>query len=76
MVSLQAVLLLKTALSGLLVVTGVLFGFITKFWHALALRAIEGIFNGNVAIARTMISEVVKEKKFVPRNLSCRGIVT
>lgn len=54
---------------GILVVTGVSFGFITKFWHALALRAIEGIFNGNVAIARTMISEVVKEKKLVPRSL-------
>lgn len=47
----------------LLVVTGVLFGFITSFWQALALRITEGIFNGNVAIARTMISEVVKEKK-------------
>ncbi|KAF6793406.1 major facilitator superfamily transporter [Colletotrichum sojae] len=44
----------------------VLFGFITNFKQALALRILEGLVNGNVATIRTMVSEVVVEKRFQP----------
>ncbi|OHF03975.1 hypothetical protein CORC01_00837 [Colletotrichum orchidophilum] len=44
----------------------VAFGFITSFKQALALRILEGLVNGNVATVRTMVSEVVVEKKFQP----------
>lgn len=39
------------------------FGFITNFKQALALRILEGFVNGNVATVRTMVSEVVVEKR-------------
>lgn len=45
------------------VVGCVLFGFITNFKQALALRILEGLVNGNVATIRTMVSEVVVEKR-------------
>ncbi|GJD03505.1 major facilitator superfamily transporter [Colletotrichum higginsianum] len=41
----------------------VAFGFITNFKQALALRILEGFVNGNVATVRTMVSEVVVEKR-------------
>ncbi|OHW99224.1 major facilitator superfamily transporter [Colletotrichum incanum] len=44
----------------------VAFGFITNFKQALALRILEGLVNGNVATVRTMVSEVVVEKRFQP----------
>ncbi|KAK6218510.1 major facilitator superfamily transporter [Colletotrichum tabaci] len=44
----------------------VAFGFITNFKQALALRILEGFVNGNVATVRTMVSEVVVEKRFQP----------
>ncbi|KAG7067966.1 major facilitator superfamily transporter, partial [Colletotrichum scovillei] len=44
----------------------VAFGFITDFKQALALRILEGLVNGNVATVRTMVSEVVVEKRFQP----------
>ncbi|TLD18021.1 hypothetical protein PspLS_10431 [Pyricularia sp. CBS 133598] len=43
------------------------FGFITSFGQAVALRILEGAFNGNVATVRTMMSEVVKDKCYQPR---------
>jgi len=39
------------------------FGFSTTFWHALIFRMIGGALNGNVGVMRTMISEIVREKK-------------
>jgi hypothetical protein len=39
------------------------FGFATTFWHALVFRMIGGALNGNVVVMRTMISEIVREKK-------------
>ncbi|KAF0319283.1 major facilitator superfamily transporter [Colletotrichum asianum] len=42
------------------------FGFITNFKQALALRILEGLVNGNVATIRTMVSEVVAEKRYQP----------
>ncbi|OLN96879.1 putative membrane protein YCR023C-like protein 5 [Colletotrichum chlorophyti] len=44
----------------------VMFGFITNFKQALALRILEGFVNGNVATVRTMVAEVVAEKRFQP----------
>jgi MFS family permease len=40
------------------------FGFIRNFRQALALRVLEGLFNGNLAIMRTMVSEVVQDKRY------------
>lgn len=39
------------------------FGFAQNFWQALIFRMIGGALNGNVGVMRTMISEIVKEKK-------------
>ncbi len=41
------------------------FGFIRDFRQAIILRLIEGAVNGNTAMIRTMVSEVVKERRFV-----------
>ncbi|KAK3394866.1 major facilitator superfamily domain-containing protein [Podospora didyma] len=43
------------------------FGFSTTFWQALVFRSIGGITNGNVGVLRTMISEIVREKKYQSR---------
>jgi MFS family permease len=43
------------------------FGFSTKFWQALLFRSLGGITNGNVGVLRTMISEIVREKKYQSR---------
>ncbi|SMR50651.1 unnamed protein product [Zymoseptoria tritici ST99CH_1E4] len=43
------------------------FGFSGSFWTAMAWRALGGILNGNVGVMRTMISEIVREKKFQSR---------
>ncbi|KAH6842584.1 major facilitator superfamily domain-containing protein [Chaetomium sp. MPI-CAGE-AT-0009] len=43
------------------------FAFSTSFWQALFFRSIGGITNGNVGVMRTMISEIVKEKKYQSR---------
>ncbi|KZL63314.1 major facilitator superfamily transporter, partial [Colletotrichum incanum] len=43
----------------------VAFGFIRHFYQALILYTLEGAFNGNVATVRTMVSEVVQEKRQV-----------
>lgn len=43
------------------------FGFSTSFWQALAFRSMGGITNGNVGVLRTMVSELVPEKKYQQR---------
>ncbi|CAD6444654.1 6ad748d0-e784-45cb-8bc6-8d9bdf14791b [Sclerotinia trifoliorum] len=43
------------------------FGFAQNFWQALVFRMIGGALNGNVGVMRTMISEIVKEKKYQSR---------
>ncbi|OAA71412.1 Major facilitator superfamily transporter [Cordyceps fumosorosea ARSEF 2679] len=43
------------------------FGFSTTFWQALLFRTLGGATNGNIGVMRTMISEIVREKKFQPR---------
>lgn len=43
-----------------------LFGFLTTYWMALALRSLMGCLNGNVAVLRTMIGEVATEKRHQP----------
>lgn len=43
------------------------FGFSTSFWQALLFRSLGGATNGNVGVLRTMISELVREKKYQQR---------
>lgn len=40
------------------------FGFSKTFWQALFFRCLGGVTNGNVGVLRTMISEIVREKKY------------
>jgi hypothetical protein len=39
------------------------FGFSRNFWQAMMFRTMGGALNGNVGVMRTMISEIVQEKK-------------
>jgi MFS family permease len=39
------------------------FGFSKSFFQAMCFRTIGGALNGNVGVMRTMISEIVREKK-------------
>jgi hypothetical protein len=39
------------------------FGFSQTFWQALVFRMMGGALNGNVGVMRTMISEIIREKK-------------
>jgi MFS family permease len=39
------------------------FGFSKSFWNALVFRMMGGALNGNLGVMRTMISEIVREKK-------------
>ncbi|OHW95278.1 major facilitator superfamily transporter [Colletotrichum incanum] len=57
---------LLLGLSGSLV-SVLIFGFIRSFRQAAVLRLVEGAMNGNVVVARTMLSEVVREKRFQAR---------
>jgi len=41
------------------------FGFSKKFWVAMIFRMMAGAFSGNIGVMRTMISEIVREKKYV-----------
>jgi hypothetical protein len=43
------------------------FGFSSSFAMAVAFRCLGGILNGNVGVMRTMISEIIKEKKYQSR---------
>ncbi|KAI3339093.1 major facilitator superfamily domain-containing protein [Ustulina deusta] len=40
------------------------FGFISDFRQAIVIRLVEGAVNGNTAMIRTMVSEVVKERRY------------
>lgn len=40
------------------------FGFATTFWQALIFRMMGGALNGNVGVMRTMISEIINDKKY------------
>ena len=40
------------------------FGFSKTFWQALFFRCLGGVTNGNVGVLRTMLSEIVREKKY------------
>jgi len=44
-------------------ISSVGFGFSTTFWQALIFRMMGGALNGNVGVMRTMISEIIREKK-------------
>lgn len=43
------------------------FGFSRSFWQAMVCRTLGGALNGNVGVMRTMISEIIKEKRFQSR---------
>ncbi|USP79575.1 uncharacterized protein yc1106_06849 [Curvularia clavata] len=43
------------------------FGFSNSFAMAVFFRCLGGILNGNIGVMRTMISEIIKEKKFQSR---------
>ncbi|KAH6629219.1 major facilitator superfamily domain-containing protein [Boeremia exigua] len=43
------------------------FGFSQSFPMAVACRCIGGVLNGNIGVMRTMISEIIKEKKYQSR---------
>ncbi|KAF4553005.1 MFS-type transporter-like protein 30 [Elsinoe fawcettii] len=43
------------------------FGFSQSFYTALFWRAVGGALNGNVGVMRTMISEIIREKKYQSR---------
>ncbi|KAK5987279.1 Major facilitator superfamily multidrug transporter mfsB [Cladobotryum mycophilum] len=43
------------------------FGFSTTFWQALVFRTLGGATNGNIGVMRTMVSEIVREKKYQAR---------
>ena len=43
------------------------FGFSRTFWQAMICRTLGGALNGNVGVMRTMISEIIKEKRFQSR---------
>ncbi|TVY21464.1 putative membrane protein, partial [Lachnellula arida] len=43
------------------------FGFSKSFAQALVFRSLGGALNGNVGVMRTMISEIIREKKFQSR---------
>lgn len=48
-------------------ISSVGFGFSKSFWSAMAWRTLGGALNGNVGVMRTMISELIKEKKYQPK---------
>lgn len=41
------------------------FGFAKTFWQAMIFRTMGGALNGNVGVMRTMVSEIIQEKKSV-----------
>ena len=43
------------------------FGFSQSFWSALVFRTLGGLVNGNIPVMRTMVSEIVKERKHQAR---------
>ncbi|KAH3942379.1 hypothetical protein HBH64_189420 [Parastagonospora nodorum] len=49
------------------VLSCVAFGFVSNFTQAVIVRAIEGSVNGNVAVIRTMVSEIVQDQRYKQR---------
>jgi hypothetical protein len=43
------------------------FGFSRSFVVAVSFRCLGGVLNGNIGVMRTMISEIIKEKKYQSR---------
>lgn len=41
------------------------FGLAQTYWQALLYRTLGGMLNGNVGVMRTMIAEIIEEKKCV-----------
>jgi MFS family permease len=39
------------------------FGFSTTFWQAITFRIIGGALNGNIGVMRTMVGEIIREKR-------------
>lgn len=60
----KRVLLIGLAGTG---ISSVGFGFSRTFWQAMVCRTLGGALNGNVGVMRTMISEIIKEKRFQSR---------
>jgi MFS family permease len=60
----KRVLLIGLAGTG---ISAVGFGFSRSFLVAAGFRAVGGLMNGNVGVIRTMVSEIVKEKKYQSR---------
>lgn len=48
-------------------ISSVGFGFSKSLWAAVLFRCVGGALNGNVGVMRTMISEIIKEKKYQPK---------
>lgn len=42
-------------------------GFSKSFWQAFFFRALAGALNGNIGVMRTMLSEIIKEKRYQSR---------
>ena len=57
---------LLIGLSGTLI-SSLGFGFSKSFASAIFFRVLGGALNGNVGVMRTMISEIIREKKFQPK---------
>lgn len=43
------------------------FGFAGSFWVAMGWRFLGGVLNGNVGVMRTMVSEMIRGKRFQSR---------
>ncbi|KAH7304356.1 major facilitator superfamily domain-containing protein [Rhexocercosporidium sp. MPI-PUGE-AT-0058] len=43
------------------------FGFSKTFWQAMLFRTMGGALNGNIGVMKTMVSEIVEEKKYQSR---------
>ena len=56
-------------------VTSTLFGFSKSLSWALLMRSLQGGFNGNVGIIRTMVAELVPQKDLQPRAFSLMPLV-
>lgn len=58
------VIIISRRISDTCIVVSVLgFGFSRSFYQAMFFRIVGGALNGNVGVMRTMISEIVREKK-------------
>lgn len=53
----------------------IIFGFSTSLYMAIFARAFSGLVNGNVGILRTMVAEMVPQRKLQPRAFSIMPLV-